>query len=463
MPIETSRISDAQAQKVIGTEEGQFADVKSIEISPASLTKTISAFANTDGGDLFVGVAELGAMKLRNWDGFAAPEDANGHLQIFEKLFPLGTDFQYEFLRCESLPGLVLHVQVNKTQAILTASNNLSYVRRGAQNLPVDTPDALRRLEYSKGISSFESELTNVTPDIIVNSDVVTMFIKEVVPTSTPERWLKKQVLLREDRPTVAGVLLFSDEPQALLPKRCGIKIYRYKTREAEGFRDAMDFTPLTIEGCSYVQIKDAVAKTIEIAESIPRMGEEALEAIKYPQQTLHEIITNAVLHRDYSVADDVHIRIFDNRIEVQSPGRLPAHITVDNILNERFARNGAVVRVLNKFPDPPNKDIGEGLNTAFDAMHQIGLKEPIIRERENSVLVIIRHEPLASPQEAIMDHLETHQTINNGEARRITHVRQDYQIKAIFNRMVKAGLIEQVPGTRTSNTKYRKPMKVEA
>jgi len=61
------------------------------------------------------------------------------------------------------------------------------------------------------------------------------------------------------------------------------------------------------------------------------------------------------------------------------------------------------------------------------------------------------------------MDHLETHSTINNGEARKITHVRQDYQIKAIFNRMVTAGLIEQVPGTRTSNTKYRKPVKVEA
>lgn len=252
MPIETARISDAQAQKVVSTEEGQFADVKSAEISPANLTKTISALANTDGGDLYIGIAELGSLQLRNWDGFGAPEDANGHLQIFEKLFPLGTDFQYEFLRCDSLPGLVLHVQVNKTQAILTASNNLSYIRRGAQNLPVDTPEALRRLEYSKGISSYEAELTNVSNELVISSDIVEMFIKEVVPTSTPERWLKKQILIRDGRPTVAGVLLFSDEPQALLPKRCGIKIYRYKTREAEGFREAMDFTPLTIEGCSY-------------------------------------------------------------------------------------------------------------------------------------------------------------------------------------------------------------------
>jgi hypothetical protein len=55
------------------------------------------------------------------------------------------------------------------------------------------------------------------------------------------------------------------------------------------------------------------------------------------------------------------------------------------------------------------------------------------------------------------MDYLETHDTIKNREARKVTHLRADYQVKAVFNRMVKAGMIEQVPGTRTSNTTYRK------
>jgi ATP-dependent DNA helicase RecG len=131
----------------------------------------------------------------------------------------------------------------------------------------------------------------------------------------------------------------------------------------------------------------------------------------------LHEIITNAVLHRDYHIVDDVHIRIFDNRIEVQSPGQRPTQITIENILGERFARNGAIVRILNKFKDPPNKDVGEGLNTAFAAMHSLGLKEPVIIQTENSVLVIIKYESLASPQEAIMDFLETHPSIKNMQA----------------------------------------------
>jgi ATP-dependent DNA helicase RecG len=457
MAIAVERISDSQADSILHVEEGQFADVKAIAVSPAKLTKAISAFANSDGGDLYVGISEVGENKRRVWEGFGNQEAANGHLQIFEKLFPLGTDFQYEFMRAEGRNGLVLHVQVLKTQGIVKASNDLLYIRRGAQSLPVDTPEALRRLEYSKGIAKFEEELTNAPKEVTTESDVLAMFVTNVVPTSTPERWLKKQGMLRNDKPTVAGVLLFSDEPQAVLPKRCGVKVYRYKTKEAEGFREALAFNPKTVEGCLYEQIKESVRLTTEITESIPRMGETALESIKYPAETLHEIITNAVIHRDYSVADDVHIRIFENRIEVQNPGRLPAHITIDNILKERFARNGAIVRTLNKFPDPPNKDVGEGLNTAFAAMHQLGLKEPVIAQSENFVLVTIRHEALATAEEAIMDYLETHPTIKNREARAVTHIRADYQIKSIFGRMVTKGMIEQVPGTRTNSTAYRK------
>jgi ATP-dependent DNA helicase RecG len=71
----------------------------------------------------------------------------------------------------------------------------------------------------------------------------------------------------------------------------------------------------------------------------------------------------------------------------------------------------------------------------------------------------MIRHEPLASPEEAVMAYLEKYPTINNSQARAVTHIRADYQMKSIFGRMVDKGLIEQVPGTRTSNTAYRKPV----
>ena len=198
MPITVERVSEEQATTVIGIEEGQFAEVKSVEITPAQLSKTVSAFTNSDGGDLFVGVSETGTNKVRSWEGFEDQEAANGHLQLFEKLFPLGTDFEYEFLECDSRPGLVLHVQVNKTSAIVVASNGVPYIRRGAQNLSVTTPDAMRRLEYGKGISSFESELTTTPVEMVTESEVTVNFIEQVVPSAEPAPRLRKQALVSE-------------------------------------------------------------------------------------------------------------------------------------------------------------------------------------------------------------------------------------------------------------------------
>ncbi|MDV7400225.1 ATP-binding protein, partial [Arthrospira platensis SPKY1] len=106
-----------------------------------------------------------------------------------------------------------------------------------------------------------------------------------------------------------------------------------------------------------------------------------------YPKEAIHEIIANAVLHRDYSITKDIHIRIFDNRIEIESPGRLPGHVSPENILTEQLARNGSIVRIVNKFPNPPNKDVGEGLNTAFEAFRKLKLNPPEIIESESSVI----------------------------------------------------------------------------
>src|SRR5439155_421265 len=261
-------------------------------------------------------------------------------------------------------------------------------------------------------------------------------------------------------KPTVAAILLFEEEPKAALPKRCAIKVLRYKTIERIGSRDTLAFDPLTVEGCLYDQIAAAVNETVRVVEDVQVLGPSGLENIKYPHETLHEIITNAVLHRDYSLASDIQIRIFDNRIEVESPGRLPGHITPENILTEQFARNGTIVRLINKFPDPPNKDVGEGLVTAFRAMHALRLKDPIIRENGASVTVEIRHERLASPEEAVLAYLDQHAEINNAVARQITGISSENKVKDVFYRLRNAGKLERVPGRQGSASAWRRLLK---
>jgi ATP-dependent DNA helicase RecG len=448
MPILVIEITDKQLHEVLSYIEGHFLDLKAKEIKPSKLTKTISAFANADGGELYIGIAENVTLPFpHKWNGFADPEDANAHLQVFESLFPLGEDYLYNFLSHPKQTGVILQVTVRKTKAIVKANDGIPYIRRGAQSLPIDTPAKLTVLEHNKGIVSFENELVSTDIKSVYNSATAIKFILDVVPSSEPEAWLRKQELVKGDKPTVAGVLLFADLPQAILPKRSGIKIYRYKTSNAEGTRDTLVDNPISVEGCAYDLIKEAVKTTKEIISKIQILVPKGFESVAYPTETLHEVITNAVLHRDYFIADDVHVRIFDNRVEVESPGRLPAHITVKNILRERFARNGNLVRIINKFPDPPNKDVGEGLNTAFEAMRNLRLKDPVFLEPENSVIVLIKHERLASAEDIIMEYLDNNASITNRVARGLTGIKSENSMKTVFWRLRDRGLIEQVPG----------------
>ncbi|MGJ5633141.1 ATP-binding protein [Nostoc sp. CALU 1950] len=189
----------------------------------------------------------------------------------------------------------------------------------------------------------------------------------------------------------------------------------------------------------------------------MPRLGNCGLEKINYPTETLHEIITNAVLHRDYSIADDIHIRIFDNRIEVESPGRLPGHITIKNILEERCSRNGRLGRLINKFPDPPNKDIGEGLNTAFRAMNMLGFKHPKIEQKSNSLIVYILHERLASSEEIILEYLKNNEEINVFFIKRLCHFKSNYDYQKTVKGLIKRGLISPVPNAKGKKSAYCK------
>lgn len=135
------------------------------------------------------------------------------------------------------------------------------------------------------------------------------------------------------------------------------------------------------------------------------------------------------------------------HRVEVESPGKLPGHVTIMNILEAQAARNPKLVRLINKFPNAPNKDVGEGLNTAFEAMTKLRLKTPKIEEKDNSVLVIIKHEKLASPEELIVSYLLGHDTIKNGTGRAVTGIKSENTMKNVFYRLRDRGFIQLIHG----------------
>lgn len=449
-----------QARHVMSVQEDFLNDVKAKEIRPAKLSETVSALANAAGGDLYIGIAEDNDTKKRSWLGFNDPEEANDIIHVLFQAHPFGNHLKFEFLKCDFMQGLVLHITIKKVKEIVKSSSGDIFIRVNAGKQKIDTSDKLKRLELDKGIITFENEWIELPLERVENSLSILTFLINIIPSGEPITYLNNQDLIKRDHAKVCGVLLFCDEPAIYLPKRSSVKIMRYRTKEEDIGREFLDGVPITIEGDAYNLIYNAVSATKEMVEKIQKLGDEGLESIKYPDETLHEVITNAVLHRDYSIVADIQIRIFDNRIEIESPGKLPGHVTVDNILDSQSARNPAVVRLISKFPNPPNKDVGEGLNTAFRAMELLRLKKPKIIEGENSVVVKIRHESLGSPEELVMSYLENHERITNTIGRDITGIKSENTMKNVFLRLKSRGLLEPVPDKKGSASAWRTPAK---
>ena len=444
MAFEEKVLSEAEVSELFEIEENYFNDFKAKDIKAGKLSKTISAFCNASGGEIYLGIREESDTKIKHWEGFVSIEEANSFNQCLYNLEGLNEDYNVEFLKHPTLETYVMHITLFKTPRIVKTSDGYIYVRKGAQNLPIDNEEKKKRLELDKGISSYEDQtVSNSSSEDVTDSKVFQRYFEHNIPQAEPVAWLKKQRLLHNELLTVAGELLFSDEPQICLPKRSSIKVYRYQTSDTAD-RDTLADNPITIEGSAYYQIYQSVSKVKEIIETIKKLG-KGFESIEYPEETLHEIITNAVLHRDYSIPTDIQIRIFDNRVEVESPGKLPGYVTVNNILDSQSARNPKIVRLINKFPDAPNKDVGEGLNTAFAAMEKLRLKNPEIKELEKSVLVIIRHEKLASPEELVIEYLRSHDNIKNSEGRTFTGIKSENKMKRVFYALRDRGYISMV------------------
>ena len=442
--------------RILALEETHFLDLKARELTAAKLGVHATAFANSAGGEIYMGIDEVGDS--RAWRGFDSVEDANGCVQVIHERFEGNDLISVQFLRGAGVTGFVLYLIVEKSREILTSTDDSIYVRVSAQRLPVKLTShaEIERLKLDKGLASYEDmPIDGLEIEAVSESLVVTEFMIESVPVSEAKPWLRSQRLIIDDKPTVAATLLFADEPQVVLPKRSAIKILRYKSTATEGTRDQMDGNPTTVEGPLTAQIRDAVKAVTDIIQGQHIQNATGLEEVRYPPETLHEIVTNAVLHRDYSIATDIQVRVFDNRIEVDSPGKLAGHITPDNVLEEQFARNGKLVRLINKFPDAPNKDVGEGLNTAFDKMRALGLKPPIVSEEGNHVIVYIRHDRLASYEDQILEYIEANGEINNSKARNLTGEGSENKMKRVFERMMDAGLIHRDPLRRGKSTTY--------
>ncbi len=148
-------------------------------------------------------------------------------------------------------------------------------------------------------------------------------------------------------RATVAGVLLCTRNPEQWLPNAC-ITATRYRGRNhASGQVDAQE-----IVGPLNRQIADGVAFMLRNMHVAARKEPARVDLPQYSDKALFEALVNAVVHRDYSMRNSrIRLSMFEDRLELQSPGSLPNNLTVDSMVSRQATRNETLTSVLGRMP----------------------------------------------------------------------------------------------------------------
>ncbi|MGY0218998.1 RNA-binding domain-containing protein [Endozoicomonadaceae bacterium StTr2] len=446
--MEVIDLKKSEVNRLLELAEDHFNDVKSKRIKPAKLQETFVAFANSDGGDLYIGIEDK-SEKGERVVGFDEQEDANQIIStLLEDTSPAVENVSVEFLSVKN-KGLILHFNIPKSPKVHYTAAGDCYIRINAEKRKIKG-ERVTALGYSKGAEPYERKaIDDVEIEDITDSEVLENYMERVNTSLEKEKFLRKQRLLtkknNERHPNACCVLLFDEEPQATLETRCAVKVYRLRTTEAEYKREHLEEMPVTINGPAEEVISKTIKQVKKYIDGASTKVGNKLVKLEYPPEALKEILVNSVIHRDYSLNDDIHVQIYDNRIEVSSPGKLPGYMTIANLYDERFSRNPNMVRMLHNLPNPVNHDIGEGLDTARNELKKAGLVAPEFSERENAFVVTIKHQKIASIEDVIIDYFKKNKDgeVTNKFIRQLSGESDMQKVKQALQKLRRNGVIK--------------------
>jgi len=458
---------------LLDSQEWETFECKRAGANPSNLLEIVVAFANTDGGILVIGLED--PKKASGKDRLIGVSENQDNVSDFLKLIQKEIEppvlvwekSEIEIINVKKEKDILLIINVQKSNDVHSLKKGDTFVRKGSQNIKIGSSEIIR-LKYEKGTIRFEDENSEIKDISSLDSDLFNEY-KKFTSSTTEDDWqfLKDNGLAVQRETnfvlTKAGVLLFGKNPSVLLKSKVGIKISHYYGTEANNSGDPNFVTrPFTIEGPLIHQIEQSIEyfRTV-VKKSRPKLsGASFKSSFLVPEWAFQEAVTNAVIHRNYFVQDDIHIRFFDDRVEVESPGTYPGHITPWNIRTERFARNPLILRTLNRSESAPNLDIGEGVDRMFKVMKDANLYEPSYLPptiRPNSVQVFLLNLKKVEYWDTVSKYLDEHYRITNVKARGITNISDVLKMSRLLNSWVDKKLLERISKSK-KDTYYRKP-----
>ena len=455
-------------------QEWQSFECKRAAIDPSKLLETAIAFANTEGGFIVIGLEDPAkAQGEKRLIGISEkPDNVSDFLRLIDKEIDpplmLWSKFELDIINVSGQADKLMVINIKKGDDVHSLKRGDTFVRKGRQNTKIGSTEIMR-LKYEKGSIKFENEKSGVYELDDLDNELLNQYKKDTSSEGVDNwQFLKDNGLALQQSGkyelTKAGALLFSKNPSVLLKNKCGIKIsHYYGTSPSFSGKPNFVSRPFTIEGPLLKQIEKAVAYFREeiVKKSPPKLsGASFNPTFMVPEWAYQEAITNAVIHRNYFVQDDIQVRLFDDRVEIESPGTYPGHITTTNIRSERFARNPIILRTLNRFQSAPNLDIGEGVDRMYKVMKEQNLYEPLFVPptiRPNSVLLVLLNLQRIEYWDTVSKYLDNNYRINNKQARDITGITDTIKMSRYFKVWTDKGLLQKIDSGFKGLVYYKK------
>lgn len=359
------------------------------ERKPKSWLKSVSAFANGIGGALFFGVS--------NDEVLVGFDDAKG---VSEKIS--------EAIKTKMDPApqvvLEIHAEDSKEFVVLKVSsgqetpyyytgdgNRIAYVRIGNESVPASAVD-LKRLVLRGSNTSFDSLSSRYPFESLAFTKLRSIYRMRTGTEMTDSDFISFELVDETGMLTNAGVLLADDSPMRHSRLFC---TRWYGLDKASGIMEALDDKEYSGSLVSLLQNGTEFVKN-NTKKRWKKTGNGRVEMPEYPEQAVHEVIVNALIHRDYmEIGSEVHIDIFDDRLEVYSPGgmadgTLVQELNTDNISSKR--RNPVIADIFSRMHFMERR--GSGFKKIkWDYRHAVNYRievEPVFTSTPTSFFVTL-------------------------------------------------------------------------
>jgi predicted HTH transcriptional regulator len=345
-----------------------------------SLAGEMVAFANRKGGKILIGVDDAGSIIGLSSDDIRRLNQLVSNTATDCVRPSINPDTENVFIDGKLVMVVTLPEGISKPYA---DNEGVFWVKSGADKRRVTSREEIQRmLQGAELIHADEVPVEGATSGEIDLGHFGTFFEKQYGKSFDQVldqdgislgRLLRNLGLARETTLNLAGLMLFGRNPQRYRPAFL-VKAVSFVGNSPAGtkYRDSQD-----IEGC----LRDLCKGTISfLARNLRRLQNEkgfnTQGDLEVPPPALEELVVNMLLHRDYFISAPWRVMMFDNRIELISPGALPNNITVENIRHGvSVIRNPLIASFATKADELPYRGIGTGILRALSTVPTLELE----------------------------------------------------------------------------------------